>query len=294
VPTWRAEADYDLSGVSLVYASVNRGYKPGGVNGDNGQVVVPPTFEPETNTAFEVGAKNRFLGQALTLNLTAFYYLYKNMQYIEDDPRPFDSGIANIPDVHAYGAELEAAYVNPDGRLRLSGQVSFQRGRVVGPYATLDSTVVNRVENAGPPSPCASGGRFFNTACWDLVVAAATNIEGRSPPAMPSVSAQFTAAYRFDALGGALTPQVQFVWRGSEWARIFNEPSLDRVPGYGVVNLNLDYRPSGSALSVALTATNLFNIAGVNSQYTDPFGTGQTSRQYIAPRQVIVTLGYAF
>jgi iron complex outermembrane receptor protein len=196
--------------------------------------------------------------------------------------------------VHAYGAELEAAYVNPDGRLRLSGQVSFQRGRVVGPYATLDSTVVNRVENAGPPSPCASGGRFFNTACWDLVVAAATNIEGRSPPAMPSVSAQFTAAYRFDALGGALTPQVQFVWRGSEWARIFNEPSLDRVPGYGVVNLNLDYRPSGSALSVALTATNLFNIAGVNSQYTDPFGTGQTSRQYIAPRQVVVTLGYAF
>jgi iron complex outermembrane receptor protein len=43
-----------------------------------------------------------------------------------------------------------------------------------------------------------------------------------------------------------------------------------------------------------LAGTNLANRDGVNSRYTDPFGTGQTSQQYVAPRQVIFTIGYAF
>jgi iron complex outermembrane receptor protein len=84
------------------------------------------------------------------------------------------------------------------------------------------------------------------------------------------------------------------VYRGSEWARIFNEPTLDRIPAYTVTNLELAYRPSRSRFEASLAATNLFNVAGVNSQYTDPYGTGQTSRQYIPPRQVILTLGYTF
>ncbi|HEY2178029.1 MAG TPA: TonB-dependent receptor, partial [Caulobacteraceae bacterium] len=44
--TWRAEVDYDLSPDNMVYASANRGYKPGGVNGSYGQVLIPPIFVP--------------------------------------------------------------------------------------------------------------------------------------------------------------------------------------------------------------------------------------------------------
>jgi iron complex outermembrane receptor protein len=32
----------------------------------------------------------------------------------------------------------------------------------------------------------------------------------------------------------------------------------------------------------------------VNSRYTDPFGTGQTSQQYIPPRQVVATIAYSW
>ena len=92
----------------------------------------------------------------------------------------------------------------------------------------------------------------------------------------------------------ALTPRVEVVYRGKEWARIFNEPTLDRVPAYTVVNLNFMYQPTGSNLKVSLTATNLFDKAGINSRYTDPFGIFQTSDQYIPPRQVIGTIAYAF
>ncbi|HEY1879123.1 MAG TPA: TonB-dependent receptor [Caulobacteraceae bacterium] len=294
VPTWRAELDYDIAPDEMIYASAARGYKPGGVNGNNTAVVVPFTFEPETNTAFEIGSKNLFLNRALRFNAAAFYYDYKNMQYIEDDPFPFASGISNIPAVHIWGVEAEASYVGAGDRLHMNGQISLEQGRVAGRYLTLDSTVVMAIENQPIPSPCAFGGAFFNPACWQSVVASARNIEGNEPPAMPNVSGEIDASWSFDVPAGSLTPRVQFVYRGAEWARIFNEPSLDRVPAYGVTNLELEYRPTSSRFVASLVATNIFNVAGVNSQYTDPFGTGQTSRQYIPPRQVILTLGYSF
>ena len=294
VPTWRAELDWDATSDNMLYASAARGYKPAGVNGNNTSVVVPFTFQRETNTAFEVGSKNEFLDRSLRVNAAAFYYLYKDMQYIEEDPVPFAGGISNIPNVHIYGVEAEAAYVGMDGRLRIDGQISLEKGEVAGPYYTLDSTVVNAIESEPYPSPCAFGGAYYNPACWAAVIASEKNIEGRTPPAMPAVSGQIAASYRFDVPTGSLTPRVEVVYRGSEWARIFNEPSLDRVPAYTVTNLELAYRPTRSHFEASLAATNVFNVAGINSQYTDPYGTGQTSRQYIPPRQVILTLGYSF
>jgi iron complex outermembrane receptor protein len=108
------------------------------------------------------------------------------------------------------------------------------------------------------------------------------------------VSGSIDASYTVNFFGGSLTPRVEVIYRGSMWARIFNEPSLDRFPSYTVTNLNLEFLPPGGHLRMDLAATNVFNVAGINSQYTDPFGTGQTSRQFIPPRQVIFTIGYSF
>ena len=294
-PTWRAEIDWDATPDNMLYASAARGYKPGGVNGSFGQVVIEPVFNPETNTAFELGSKNFFLDRTLRFNASAFYYLYKNMQYIEDDPVPFDAGIANIPNVHIYGIEGEASYVSPDSRLHLNGNIALEKGHVVGATPSLDSTSVNAIESTNAfCTEFGGGGRFFDPGCFAAVLAGGKNIEGNSPPAMPSVSGEVDASYSIDFIGGTLTPRVQVVYRGSEWARIFNEPTLDHVPSYTVTNLNLEYLPRGGHLRLDLAATNVFNVAGINSQYTDPFGTGQTSRQYIPPRQVIFTIGYSF
>jgi iron complex outermembrane receptor protein len=296
VPTWRLEADYDLTPNNMVYASYARGYKPGGVNGSYGQVVIPNTFKPETNDALEIGSKNDFFDHSLRLNAAAFYYKHKNYQYIETDPVPFDGGIANVPEVRDYGVELEAQYVGLADHLRLGGTLALEHGEVVGSYKTIDSTIANQIENSTSfSSPCAFGGAFYNPACWAAVVAAAKDINGKSPPAMPEVSGSVNASYRFDLPTGTLTTRAQYTYRGSEWARIFNEPTLDRIKAYGVTDLYVEYVPaSNNALRLSLTGTNVFDKAGVNSRYTDPYGTGQTSEQYIPPRQVIATIAYRF
>jgi iron complex outermembrane receptor protein len=302
VPTWRAEADYDLTPDNMVYASVARGYKPGGVNGSYGQIIIPPAFKPETNTAFEIGSKNFLFDRTLRFNVSAFYYIHKNFQFIETDPFPFAGGIDNIPEVRDYGAEFEASYVGEDGRLRVNANLALEKGKVSKHFNTIDSTIADVLEgpnfsgNNSLPffGPCAFGGAFYNPGCWAAVIASARDIKGNEPPATPQVSGSIAASYRFDAPGGSLTPRVEVVYRGKEWARIFNEPTLDRVPAYTVVNLNVEYQPTGSHLRLSVAATNLFDKDGINSRYTDPYGIFQTSDQFIPPRQVIGTIAYSF
>ena len=288
VPTGRVEADYQLTDQNLVYASAARGYKPGGVNGKNNQAVIPETFHDETNTAFELGSKSSFLDRQLRLNVAAYYYLYRNMQYIEYDPVPFDSGISNIPSIHEYGVEAETSFQSQDHHLHLDGSVALENGFAQGDYKTINSTIANAIEET---PACGFG---FNPGCYPTVEAAAESIRGKTPPDMPKISGAVSGSYDFDTPFGVLTPRVQYLYRGSEWARIFNVAGLDRVRAYGTTNFNLDFHPTGSKLRLSLTATNAFNVDGVNSKYTDPFGTGQTSQQFIPPRQIIGTVAYRF
>jgi iron complex outermembrane receptor protein len=292
VPTFRLESDLDLTPDNLVYSSLARGYKPGGVNGTYGQLVIPPVFGPETNTAMEVGSRNWLAGRSLRLNADAFYYIYRNMQYIETDPRPFDAGIGNIPMVHVYGLEAEASYRALHEKLAMNAALALEEGAVGRGFRTIDSTLTHAIESASAP-PCSLGGGY-NPQCDALVIAAARDIGGNVPPAMPRFSGSLNVAYVFDIPNGELIPRGELIYRGSEWARIFNEPALDYVPGYAVFNISVRYRLTGTGLSMQLAGTNLANRAGVNSRYTDPFGTGQTSQQFIAPRQVIYTVGFAF
>ncbi len=294
VPTYRGELDYTPATDNLLYASVARGYKPGGANGIYGQLVIPATFVPETNTSFEIGSKNLFLNHALRVNLAAYYSIYKNMQYIENDPIPFDGGISNIPTVHAYGLEAETTYVALDDRLRLNANLALENAHVVGNYKTIDSTVQNAIENAPYPSPCAFGGIYYNPACGAAVIAGSLNIRGKTPPAMPKESGSVSISYMFDVPYGTFTPRAEFIFRGTEWERVFNDPTLDRINSYGVVDLNFLYVPNHGNWTAQLTATNIGDVAGIDSKYTDPYGTGQTSVEYIPPFQVIGSVSYKF
>jgi iron complex outermembrane recepter protein len=305
-PTGRVEGDYNLAPDNMIYGSVARGYKPGGANGDNGQFLVPLTFQPETNTAFEIGSKNLFFDKTLRFNVSAFYYIHNNFQYIETDPVPFEGGISNIPRVDDYGAEFETNYASNDGRLHIDGNLALERGTVVGSYKTIDSTIANALE--GPNfsglneenfttftfGPCAFSGAYYNPACWAQVAAAAVNVQGKQPPDMPNVSGSVALSYKLDTQWGSLTPRIQIVYRGQEWARIFNDPNLDKVPSYTVTNLNLEFDPTDPHYRVSLAVTNLFNVAGINSRYTDPYGTFMTSDQYIPPMQVIGTIAWKY
>jgi iron complex outermembrane recepter protein len=74
--TYRGAIEYDASAQSLLYASVETGFRAGGFNLATGY----ENFQPEYITAYTAGSKNRFLNNRLQINAEAFYWKYRNQQ----------------------------------------------------------------------------------------------------------------------------------------------------------------------------------------------------------------------
>lgn len=74
--TWRGAVEFDVAPQSMLYASVETGYRSGGFSAAVGF----ENFAPETITAYTVGMKNRFLDNRIQLNLEGFVWDYKNQQ----------------------------------------------------------------------------------------------------------------------------------------------------------------------------------------------------------------------
>jgi iron complex outermembrane receptor protein len=79
------------------------------------------TYQPETLTAYEIGAKNRFLDNRLQINVDAFYYNYKNYQVDQLENLPVGNGtfafgddIFNAEKATEFGAELESRWAVTD------------------------------------------------------------------------------------------------------------------------------------------------------------------------------------
>jgi outer membrane receptor protein involved in Fe transport len=103
--------DFKLTEDNLLYASYSRGYKSGGINPPLSPVfTVPESFAPEQVDAFEIGSKNTFANGKLQLNLTGFYYKYKDLQLSKIVAR---TAVNDNVDADIYGFEVEGM-VRPD------------------------------------------------------------------------------------------------------------------------------------------------------------------------------------
>jgi outer membrane receptor protein involved in Fe transport len=123
--TGRAVLDYAITPDNLVYASYSRGYKSGGINPPLSPVFsVPEGFKPEFVNAFEIGSKNQFGN--ITLNLTGFYYQYKDLQLSRIVARTSvnDNVSANI-----WGLEAEAIF-RPTRELSVNLSASYLNTKV--------------------------------------------------------------------------------------------------------------------------------------------------------------------
>lgn len=74
--TYRAGIEFEPRDRTLLYASVETGYRSGGFSFSS----IKPVYGPESITAYTVGAKNRFLDNTLQLNLEGFIWKYDDQQ----------------------------------------------------------------------------------------------------------------------------------------------------------------------------------------------------------------------
>ena len=107
--------EYDLGENSMVYADNSTGYRVGSMSG---------AVDPETLNSYTIGSKNRFFGNRLQLNWSAYYYLYKNRSAENhmDDPitHQKDDGGETQGSMRMFGSDLQT-----DMMLSANDQLSF-------------------------------------------------------------------------------------------------------------------------------------------------------------------------
>lgn len=159
--TGRVALSYTLSDGTLLFASYNRGYRAGAVNGGGYTSSAGIGYiKPERVNAFEAGIKGRALDRALTYAISAFYYDYTNQQLQDTRAGPV-SFLVNAPKSEVYGLELEAS-LKATERLRFDGSL----GLLHSSYKQLTLQGTDLSGNRLPFAPNVTGQFAAN---WDVV-----------------------------------------------------------------------------------------------------------------------------
>ena len=252
--TPRIGARYEFSPSANAYATFSKGYKAGGFNLN----ACSNQFNPEKLDSYEVGLKTRLLDRTLTLNLSAFYYDYTDLQISQ--VVGLARFITNAAAATIKGAELEADW-QPDEHWSINANATY-----------LDATYK----------------RFSNTDGLDPA-AGVQLLDGNRLNEAPKFSGNLGIAYRTAASGhGRFTIRTDLSYRSKYYLREFNGP-LDTQEAFALINAGLIWDSPDERFRVRLFVNNLTNKAYVaRMDSSDNFGARFIS--WNAPRQYGVEL----
>ena len=290
--TWKVGLDFNVTEDNLLYGLVSTGWKNGGANPGavlGGAVRVPLFFQPAEVTSFEIGSKNILYDGRVRLNVVGFFYDYENLQFTQEDPIPFAGGTGNIPETDVYGIETEFNVLLSD-TWRLDGHVTWMDGEFKQDTFTLDVVDFREALQSFVV------GLFLDpTQAFRINLNDTTNLRGNEPPKLVDLTARLALTNeRTLANDAVLTSRLEYIHRGEYQYRVYNNPLVDTVPSYDIVNLFFDYSPANGPWGVSVGLTNITDEDGVNSRFSNPFGVLQTSEEFIPPFEAIATFRFNF
>ncbi|WP_427965479.1 TonB-dependent receptor [Altererythrobacter sp.] len=274
-PSWKATLDYKPLDDVLLYASVGRSFKSGGFFGgfffDPGEIVA---YEPEINTAYEVGFKSTLASGDLRLNGAVFRYDYKNFQGNLSTPDPNStavfSGLTNLGDVRTWGAELELDWKPVPGLILRTalGYLDTEVTKIAETGLSVESGTTNIL------------GEIVSTV-------------GNQLNHAPHWSSNSMARYEFpvsNSIDAAM--QVTLNWTSDYFLSVSNEP-YSREKGVALLNARLELFQAGSSgWKVALWGQNLTKKKYRTSTLDD--GINNNYSNWNAPRTIGVALSYDY
>lgn len=122
--TYHLAMNWQATPSNLLYVKRDTGYKAGGFS-DLGTLGVLQ-YGPENITAYEIGSKNRFGRGVFELNLSAYYYDYKDQQISQF--RDGFTAVFNAGKSEVYGFEIESV-VRPSPRDQLDVYLGYTHAR---------------------------------------------------------------------------------------------------------------------------------------------------------------------
>lgn len=156
--TPKATVDVTLARDILGYATVSRGFKSGGFQGLAANAAAARTsFNPEFATNYELGFKSRLFGRRLTLNASAYYVDFSNLQFrqriltIPNDQSSAIVIVANAGTARIKGVEVETV-VTATRWLTFNAGYSYLDTKITRFDVTAGVTDVNGLDLARAPT----------------------------------------------------------------------------------------------------------------------------------------------
>ncbi|WP_257903651.1 TonB-dependent receptor [Pseudoalteromonas sp. CR1] len=224
--------EYQVIDRTMIYASITRGYKAGGINSealakakdeglnlDANFFQQHTSFDPEYLWSGEFGVKGSSLDDALTLRLAAFYMHRDDIQLKawQVEGQQFTGYVDNASSGSNYGLEIEGNYRLTDNLL-LTGSAGY-----------------------------------LDTEIDDFVTQSGLNQDGREQAQSPKYQYAFTARYNFT---NAFYAMVGIEGKDDYY---FSDSHNSKAPNSNLVNLSLGYE--ADMWSVRAWARNVFDEA---------------------------------
>jgi iron complex outermembrane receptor protein len=242
--TYHGALNYDWTPHNLLYVKYDTGYKAGGFTDLN-------PYGPESLTAYEVGSKNRFFGNHLQINSSAFLYNYRDQQVQEQITLPtggIGTGTVNAGKSRIYGGDLDAIFQMTHAD-RIDGYVAYLHARFTDFLTALNGVNVQ--------------------------------LAGNTLQQAPSWVGNFGYEHQWGMGSGTLTARAQTHLESDSYFTFYNYDA-DRQRSYHRSDLLLTYRAPNDRWLVEAYVHNLENALILS--FADPTGsTYQTYRYQFQP-----------
>jgi iron complex outermembrane recepter protein len=133
------DADVAFADRALLFATLARSYKSGGINPPSFTGAFAETFEPEYVNSIELGAKSRMMDGHMQLNLTYFFYDYEGLQTTKIIDR---TSVNENVDARIHGLEAELIFV-PIDNLRIDAFGAWLRSEIRSGFSVNPANPTN-------------------------------------------------------------------------------------------------------------------------------------------------------
>ena len=282
---------YAINDDISVYGAYKTGFKSGGIDNNSlptGGLVVnlesqDPAirqssidvlqYESEESDGGEVGFRSRLLDQSLTLNITAFRYIFENLQVQIFDPAVFAFSTFNAGELTTQGIDVDFIWLTDVPGLSLSGAWSFLDTEISGDL--IAASGANLKGRQGGFAPDISGNLAIN---WETSL---------NDSLMLSVSSNIAFKDDYFVGGSSLEP----------FDAVTNPLGDLAQDSYTTVDANLSVYPADESWKISLIATNLTDEEYITFAGPAPFrpATGDDQLVFLnRGRQVFIEAAFKF
>lgn len=262
-------------------------------------------LKPERSKSYEIGLKSDWFDKRLHVNVTAYHqdftdYFYSapNIQVAQRAAIPAggSSTAANPGDTYAFNTLATLAVNVPAKVDGIEGDFGFQ----VTPEWNIGGTVsysISKIKNAPVPCNLPAASAFYGTNAAAFVAAnggqqygscVAGFRAGNSAPFSASFQSEYARRIS-DRFAGFIRALVNFNGNSE------NDPTnpIDRIKGYGLVNLYLGLRDPDGNWELTGYVKNMFDTQRVLTRDASPLSTSYQVLQFDQAFQVVGVQGGA-